>query len=155
MMKDIRKPPSVVSKFLRCIILQPVNPLTSKMNTIFTHIARMHDVTLTHAHTFCIHARKTRRIHTPVCVGKTCTPCAVSASLGRTTRTQCRSQPPVSTGPGHSHREMELSREVGGTGTRSNARAMRVTTHPQGCGCWHQGAPSAIRVYTPPPTPCV
>ena len=83
---------------------------------------------LSHTHTRPTLMRGvSRRYNKPARVETNCTPCAASASLGRTPGTRCRSHPPRSTDPGPSRREVERSGEAEGTGTTSTSPTMRVT----------------------------
>ena len=83
----------------------------------FSHTSRIHDVTRTHAPILVFMRSATRHCYKNVRVGKTCAPCAVSASLGRTL-----THGPVANHPG--------PRDRGPQGGRKDRRSW---------GYWHHG----------------
>ena len=77
----------------------------------------MHDVTRAHRSYFCFPARCHSSLLQNCTFRKTCTPCAVSAPLGRTSCTRCRSQPLPFTEPGLPTGTVGKNGEAEGTST--------------------------------------
>ena len=100
----------------------------------------MHDVTRTSAPTVRVHARCYSSVLQDCTSRKTCTPCGVSVVV-QDPGIQCRNQPPRSTGPGPSRREVVRSGKAEGSGAAGTPSAMRVTTPPN-------VAPNAVTVVT-------